>query len=246
VSLHPGGRRRPSSSPTASAREWLDPGTDPLMVLGSEPRARLLRSSTFSKSAAPAAEPGQSLEGTGELIHRGVVNRGCSARVAARGLGSLLCWYLRVQGRQQLGVDIRRLARVRADKKDEGVILRSPGGEEAVVAVEMAAADVIEDRASQSVSGRRRNRWRRSLRWLPLRPWLVASKRLQLLASGRRQRDLDGRLRLPGIRSSRSSTRTGVSRPAATSSSAWCSNASSSTALSLSRRITASRSGRWS
>jgi hypothetical protein len=73
-----------------------------------------------------------------------------------------------------------------------------------------------------------------------------ASKRLQLLAGGRRQRDLDGRLRLPGISSSRSSARTAVSRPAATSSSAWSSKGSSSTARSLSRRMTAISRGRSS
>ena len=164
---------------------------------------------------------GQSLDGTDQLIHRRIVDRRRFARLAARGLGSLLCWHSLVHGREQLGVDVRRLARVRTDKEDQGVVLRPPSGEEAIVAVEMAAAHVIEAGAGQPVSASVATAGHDLFDGHPGGRRSSASKLLQLLAGGRRQRDLDGRLRLPGISSSRSSARTGVSRPAATSSSAW-------------------------
>jgi hypothetical protein len=107
-------------------------------------------------------------------------------------------------------IDVRRLARVRTDEKDQGVGLRSPGGEEAVVAVQMAAAHVIENSAGQSVPGGVATAADDLLDGRPCSRGSSASKRLQLLTSDCRQRDLDGRLRLPGISSSRSSTRTGV------------------------------------
>lgn len=216
------------------------------LILGLEPRPRRPEVVDPPESAPPAAWPGESLDGTDELIHRRLVDRRCFARLAARGLGSLLLWHLPAQGSEQLGVDVRRLARVRTDEEDQGVVLRSPGGEEAVDAVEMAAAHVIEKGAGQSVSGSIATAGHELFDGRPCGRGPSTSKRLQLLASDCRQRDLDGRLRLPGISSSRSSSRTGVSLPAAASSSAWSSKGSSSTARSLSRRMTAINSGRSS
>ena len=166
--------------------------------------------------------------------------------LAARRLRSLFCRDLLAHRGEQLGVDVRPLTRVRTDEKDQGVVLRPPGGEEAVITIEMAAADVVEAGARQPVPGGIAAASDELFDGRSRRRGSSASKRVELSASGRRQRDLDDRLRLPGMSSSRSSGRTGVSRPAATSSSAWSRSGSSSTSRSRSRRITAINSGRSS
>lgn len=99
------------------------------------------------------------------------------------------------------------------------MLLVAPGGEQPVLGVEVPAAHVIEHLTGQSIPGGLAAAQQEFLDSGPGSRGTLPAQGLQLLTGDSRQRDLDGRLRLPGISSSRSSARTGVSLPTDMSSS---------------------------
>lgn len=120
----------------------------PLGGHGTWQQPLVVRGSASATSAACA-----SLDGVGKLGRSVLVGRRFAFVVTARRLGPLLVGHVDPERFDELVVDIAGRGAVCAHEHDDGLVLGRPDREHAVVAVEVAAADVVEVGAGQPIAG---------------------------------------------------------------------------------------------
>jgi hypothetical protein len=94
-------------------------------------------------SASPSRPLGQSIDGVDDAVGGAGVDRRDPIRLIARRLGALFFGVLQPERRHQGAVDTAGAPFVRADEDDHGVVDSGPRSEQAVIPIEVPAADML-------------------------------------------------------------------------------------------------------